>query len=425
MYINNNVLSDKAEKSALFMRTVIFLIFLILFFAFWNIQILKHNYYNDLALGNISDSIDVRAPRGVILDKNNIIIAENKIKFILYLNRNKTEDMEKTLNKISKLTERSYEQLKKTLIKFNSVPRIRSIPLVNDLSFNNAIYIKSHIVEFNEFDIEVEPDRKYPLGQTAAHILGYMSEISEKDLKNKVYDGYILGDKIGKSGIEKEYEMYLNGQKGKRDVLKNNLGVVKQVTSEKTPIIGNRVFLTIDIELQRLIEGLLIKKNLKGTVGVVDLKTGGILALVSKPGFNPHSFWNIYPKNIKTLNSVLFPAVLSMPYSHTKLSQIIILYTSVLSTVQYLENNYSLHNKFIQGRYSPGSVFKIVMTLAGLEENIIDMNKKINCLGVTTIYKRPWHCWKEYGHGIVDLNKAIKDSCNIYFYNLGKNSIST
>ncbi len=420
MYINDNLPLDKLDKSALIARVIIFVIFILLFFAFWNIQILKHEHYDKLAMGNITDSLDIKAPRGVLFDKNGVIIAENKINFILLLNRKKTKDIEKTLEKISKLTGKSIILLKKILKKFNRVPKIRSIPLLKDLSFNNVVYIKSRPFEFQEFDIEVEPDRKYPLNRTASHIIGYMTEISEKELKGKSNNIYKLGDTIGQSGIEKQYEKFFRGKKGKRDVLKNNLGVIKTILHEQEPKIGNQVFLTIDIKLQKEIEELLVKKRLKGAIGVVDLKTGGILALISNPGFNPHDFWNQNDSIDRRFVSDLFLAIASQPYYETKLLQVF----AILAVTKRIEinhkDNYSLHNKFIQGRYSPGSTFKIVMALAALEENIITKDTMINCNGVTNIYNRPWHCWREYGHGYVNLTKAIKDSCNIYFYNLGK-----
>ncbi len=420
MYISNNISTDKVEKSALIAKIIIASIFLLLLFSFWSIQILKHEYYNELALGNITDSLDIKAPRGVIADKNGIVIAENKINFILLLNRKNTEDMEKTLRKISQVTGKSISLLKKKIKKFRNIPKIRAVPLLKDLSINEVIYIKSRPVQYKEFEIAVEPDRAYPLDKTASHVIGYISEISERELKNNPNRSYKLGDAIGKSGIEKEYETFLNGKKGIRDVLKNNLGVVKKIINEKKPEIGNKIFLTIDIELQKLVEESMAKNKLKGTIGVVDLKTGGIIALTSSPGFSPYSFWNIYSKKNQALVSVVLPAVLAMPNSPTKLRLLLEISATILITIEHLKDSYSLHNKFIQGRYSPGSVFKIIMALAGLEEKVITKDTKINCIGVTKIYKRPWHCWKEYGHGIVDLAGAIKDSCNIYFYNLGK-----
>jgi len=324
MYINNNLSLDKLDKSALIARVIIFVIFILLFFAFWNIQILKHEHYDKLAMGNITDSLEIKAPRGVMLDKNGFIIAENKINFILLLNRKKTKNIEKTLEKISKLTGKSIIILKKTLKKFNRVPKIRSVPLLKDLSFKNVVYIKSRPFEFQEFDIEVEPDRKYPLSRTASHIIGYMSEISEKELKSKTNNLYKLGDTIGQSGIEKQYEKFFRGKKGRRDVLKNNLGVIKKVLHELEPKIGNQVFLTIDIKLQKEIEELLVKKRLKGAIGVVDLKTGGILALISNPGFNPHDFWNQNDSIDKSFVSDLFLSIASQPYSYTKLLQVLV-----------------------------------------------------------------------------------------------------
>lgn len=309
--------------------------------------------------------------------------------------------------------------MQKTLKKYRGFPKTRAIPLLKDLSVNTVIHIKSRPEKFKEFDIGVEPDRAYPLGKTASHIIGYVSEISENELKNIFYKDCVLGDIIGKSGIEKKYERFLKGKKGRRDVLKNNLGVIKKIISEKNPQIGNKVYLTIDVELQKFIESLFKKNNLKGTIGVVDLKTGGILSMVSTPGFNPQHFWSFYEK--KSFQIIKFLSlILSLPDNFNKFKQTALIFNIINNFNKRMRENYSLHNKFTQGRYSPGSTFKIVMALTGLEEGVINKYSKINCLGVTKIYNRPFHCWKQYGHGPVNLTEAITDSCNIYFYNLGK-----
>jgi len=419
MYIKNNFSSEKLEKNIFIMRALILIVFFLLYLSFWNIQILNHDYYNNLALGNITDSIEINAPRGIILDKKGVIIAENKINFILLFNRSNSENINSSLSKISEITEKSIDTLKKTIKKYRGLPKTRAIPILKDLHNNTVIYIKSRPVKFKEFDVEIEPDRAYPLKKTASHIIGYVSEVSEKELKSVFYKDYKLGDIIGKSGIEKKYETFLRGKKGKRDVLKNNLGVIEKIINEKSPEIGSRVYLTVDIDLQRFIENLLREKELNGAIGVVDLKTGGILSMVSSPGFNPQYFWNYYNKK-DSLSSSLLPLLLSLPDIPIKFESIAKLFMMLAANKKKMFDDYSLHNKFTQGRYSPGSIFKIVMALAGLEENVINKYSQITCTGVTKIYNRPFHCWKQYGHGIVNLTEAITDSCNIYFYNLGK-----
>ncbi len=420
MYIKSNLTPDKIEKKMFIIRLVIIIIFFFIYFSFWNIQILRHNHYNNLAMGNITDILDIKAPRGIIVDTNNIVIAENKINFILLLNRKNTSNMTETLKNISEATGKNINLFKKIIKKYKHIPKTRTIPILKNLSIDDVIYIKSRPLKFKEFEIDVEPVRSYPQKSVASHIIGYVSEISDNELKNNSLSNYKLGDTIGKSGIEKKYEKYLKGIKGEKFVLKNNLGVIKKTLREKKPIIGNKIYLTIDMNLQKKIEDLLIEKKLKGAIGVVDLKTGGILSLISSPGFNPQSFWNIYSDSDKYILYPLLSIALSKISSYKSFKDYIVLSTAILIREKYLRDNYSLHNKFIQGRYSPGSTFKIIMSLSGLEEQVITKSSQIHCVGVTKIYNRAFHCWKEYGHGIVDLNKAITESCNIYFYKLGK-----
>ena len=237
-----------------------------------------------------------------------------------------------------------------------------------------------------EFEINIEPARHYPYKKTASHILGYISQLTDSELNQRKEEGYKLGDITGKSGIEKQYESYLRGDKGIRTVARDNLGRVREVLNEEKPLIGKSIVLTIDINLQRYIEEIF--KEHKGTIGVVDLKTGGMLAMVSTPNFNPEFFSGVLERE----------EWLSLSNDPDK----------------------PLQNKFLQGQYSPGSVFKIVVGLAALEEKIIDPLTVSSCAGAVKIYDRNFRCWKGSGHGAVRIENALKDSCNVYFYRVGK-----
>lgn len=213
-----------------------------------------------------------------------------------------------------------------------------------------------------------------------------MGEITVKELNQKKYGTYNLGENIGKSGIEKQYEEYLRGNKGVQTVLKDNLGRIQKVLSEKEPKIGKKVVLTIDWDIQEYIEEIF--KGYIGSIGVVDLGTGGILALVSKSNFNPESFSGF-------LSEDEWNDLINDP-------------------------NKPLTNKFVQGLYSPGSVFKIVMALTGLQEKVISPSTLVNCYGSVKIYGRIFHCWNTSGHGPMNLYNGLKNSCNVFFYTLGK-----
>jgi penicillin-binding protein 2 len=387
MYPNKKQLSGAYLKKAATVSAVILItIFLGLFAVFWNMQIAQNEYFRRLAIQNITRSIDLTAPRGLIMDCNREIISENKINFTLYLVRENVTDMDRTLRLASFFSAKKIDALRNIIARYRQYPQFYRIPIKNNLARGTVIFIESRQEEFPEFVIEVEPTRTYPLGHCASNVLGYLSEITETELSLKKNNGYGLGDFIGRSGIEKQYESYLRGVKGEQVVIKNNLEKILKVESEIKPVIGATVVLTLNLELQKFIESLFVEQN--GAVGVVDLRTGGIIAMVSKPDFNPEVFSQEMEKD-------QWLALSNDPQK-------------------------PLQNKFLQGIYSPGSVFKIIMALAGLQEKIISPATRVDCSGSQDFYGREFHCWNLNGHGTMDIFSALQNSCNIFFFNLGK-----
>jgi penicillin-binding protein 2 len=386
MYIEKRKLS-KAELRRITLTTNIILIvlFIVLLFSYWSIQVLKNTYYNTLASQNITRDIDVKAPRGLILDRNRNRLSENKLNFSLFLVREYSADLEKTIKLAAEITGMKEAGVVKKIGKYKHYPGSFKIPLERDLPLEKVVYIESRSDELPEFEIEIEPARAYPYKEMASHILGYISELTSAELESKKEEGYKLGDVAGKSGIEKQYETHLKGAKGVRTIAKDNLGRVREILSEKKPVIGKSIILTIDIKLQQYIEDIF--KEHKGTIGVVELKTGGLLALVSKPNFNPEFFSGV-------LDPDEWKALINDPDN-------------------------PLHNKFLQGRYSPGSTFKIVVALAGLEEKVIDTSTVSGCYGAVRIYDSNFRCWRGSGHGPVRIFNALRHSCNVYFYRVG------
>jgi len=367
-------------------RIILVVLFLVLLSAFWIIQVLKNQHYTTLANRNITKDIEIKAPRGFIMDRSYNRLSENKLKFTLFLVREDTQNLEKSIETASSITGTKKEDIRAKIEKYKDYPGSFMIPLEKELPREQAIYIESRSDELPEFRIEIEPARAYPYKTIASHILGYISELTAKELADKKNEGYKPGDIIGKSGIEKKYEWALRGVKGIRTVTKDNLGRIRELIEEKKPVIGKTVVLTINIELQEFVEELF--KDYNGTIGIVELKTGDILAMVSKPNFNPEFFSGILDPG-EWLTLVNDPA-------------------------------HPLHNKFIQGLYPPGSTFKIVMALAGLQENVIDTSVISNCSGAVKIYDRTFQCWQSSGHGSLNVVGALKNSCNVFFYRLGK-----
>jgi penicillin-binding protein 2 len=387
MYIEKQKLSKQEIRRKSFIANIIVtVLFTILIFAFWNSQVLKNNYYNVLANQNIIKEIEVKAPRGFVLDRNHIRLAENKLNFTLFLNREYSKIFPRTLNAAASIIGKDSNDIIKKIEKFKNHPESFLIPLEKNVPLEKVIYIESRSDEFPEFKIEIEPARAYPYKEVASHILGYISELTTDELGEKRKEKYALGDIVGKSGIERQYEPELRGSKGSQMVARDNEGRIREMISEKKPIIGNSVVLTIDIELQKYVEEIFGDNN--GAVGIVELKTGDILALVSKPNFNPEFF-----------SGVLDP-----------------------EEWQVLVNdpNKPLQNKSLQGFYSPGSIFKIVVALAGLQEKYIDESFISQCSGFVKIYDQNFHCWMSGGHGALNVVGALKNSCNIFFYRVGK-----
>ena len=387
MYPNKRKLSNAYIKRATAISAVILIVvFLGIFVAFWNIQIINNDYFRRLAIQNITRSIDLTAPRGLIVDSKGVVLSENKINFTLYLVRENVLDIEKTVRLASFFAVKKADAIRNIIAKYKKYPQFYRIPIKNNLAPGTVIFIESRQEEFPEFEIGVEPTRAYPFKNCAANVLGYMSEITEAELSSKEWRGYGLGDFIGRSGIEKQYESYLQGVKGSQIVIKDNLEKIQKIESKINPVIGATVVLTLDLELQKFIEGLFVNQN--GAVGVVDLQTGGILAMVSKPDFNPEIF-------SQEMESEQWLALSNDPQK-------------------------PLQNKFLQGIYSPGSVFKIIMALAGLQEKIIGPATVVHCSGSQNFYGRVFHCWNPDGHGAMNIFSALQNSCNIFFYNLGK-----
>lgn len=365
---------------------ILILFFVFLLFKFWDIQIIKHHYFKTMSQKNIYREIEVKSPRGVIVDRNQIIMADNKLNFSLFIVKENISNLQETIEKVVHVTGLEPQLVKKRVGKFKNYRDTVRILIKKNLTLKEAIYIQSRVLEFPEFEIEIEPTRNYPYQQLGSHILGYVSEISQKELELDKAREYKLGDEIGKSGIEKQYEYFLRGQKGIRIVIKDSFGRVQKQVSEKKPRIGNKITLTIDIELQKYIENIF--NPYKGCIGVAELPSGEILALVSKPNFNPEQFTTL-------METKDWNALINDP-------------------------DKPLHNKFIQGLYSPGSVFKIVMALAALQEKVITPSTRTFCSGSIWIHNRAFHCWTSSGHGWMNLTDALKNSCNIYFYTLGK-----
>ncbi|MBN2373340.1 penicillin-binding protein 2 [bacterium] len=381
-YITNNFSRPKDR-----IITTIFIIlgiFFMLFFRLWYLQAVKGKEYRIQSEGNRNRLRRLKSPRGIIMDRYKQTLAQNRPSFTVSIVPEDVKDMEKILAVLSGFIDRPLEQIKKTIDCARSLP-FEPIPLKSDLSFKEVALLEEHSYDLPGVTVEVEAKRYYPHQGLAAHLLGYMGEISPKQLKMEGFQSARPGDMIGQSGIEKVANSYLMGKDGGKHVEVNAEGREIRTIGYLAPLPGNNISLTIDLNLQKKAEEALGEKC--GAIVAMDPQNGKILAMVSHPSFNPDQFaigitqmeWNEMLKNPKD----------------------------------------PLQNRIIMAHYPPGSIFKIVVASAGLQTRLIDQWSTFYCPGSINLGSWTYYCWKKGGHGDLSVHEAIVQSCNCFFYQLG------
>ncbi len=367
------------------LRTCFFLIFLILFGKLWYIAVLKADYYKELAKQNQVRVIPMLAPRGLIFDRQGRVLVDNVESSNLVLFLDKAHDLNKVFDFLRGLN-LSDEALKERMHVARTRSKYQNVVIKENLSMDEMSYVLAHQNEHPELTIVEEPRRLYRYGTLAAHALGYTGEISDKQLKWNEFAGHRQGDIIGKCGVERTYNQNLTGIDGQRRLLVNSMGrTIEELQSvESTP--GHSLTLTFDLDLQQIAETELGTDP--GAVVAFDPVHGDVFVMASHPAFDPNMF-------------------------ATRITR------SEWARISSDTEN-PLQNRTIQAQLSPGSTFKLVMAIAGLETGVVNENDTIFCPGGVTLYGHYFHCWKKGGHGTVNLTQAIRQSCNCYFYLLGQ-----
>jgi len=357
--------------------------------GFWYVQIVQGAYYGELSENNRLRRLAIDAPRGVIYDRDGEPLVENTPSYNLLIDRSRAEDVEASLAYAARILGRSEEEMAGQLEKAKRGPDYQPVPIARNLTLPQVARISSTALEHPEFEIDVGHLRLYRHGSQTAHLLGYLGEVNEQELElSKRDEGpeYEAGDMVGKKGIERIYDPALRGSDGQRAVVVDSRGRLIQEFTRKQAVPGEALHLTLDLDLQQAAERLMRDKV--GAVVALDPKTGAVLAMVSSPSYDPNQFARgIQPEE--------WAALLE-------------------------DENDPLQNRVIQNAFSPGSVFKMVMATAGLAEGAVGPNDRVYCGGSTVLYGNRFRCWKDGGHGSVDMQKAIAESCNVYFYKLGK-----
>lgn len=353
---------------------------------YWKIQILDFKKFDALSVANRTRETELAAARGILTDRTGaVILADNRASFKASFIRENTRGENASIQRAAALLGLEPAVVAARIDKYRSWPVYRPIVVKDNLTFDEVARIEAWKNEMPELIIETEPKRIYPFGKMAAHVLGYLQEADADDLKT--HSGRLRpGDVIGKMGIEGWYDERITGRNGKLVEIVDSLGRKQGEVERIEPEAGPRLALSLDCDLQAEAEALLVGKE--GSVVVLDPASGEVLAMASNPTFDPNKFITRFtPEEWQTL-------------------------------VENPDN--PLLNRATQGLYSPGSLFKPVMGIIGLATGAVTTESTVYCPGAVEIYGAIRHCWNEAGHGALALRDAIRYSCNIYFYTLGR-----
>ena len=383
-----SVLIDRDEKLSpaklAAAQYVVVAILAVLVLGLWNLQVLGVENYRSLAEANRVRKVPVLAPRGRIFDREGRLIVDNYQSTSCFLLRDQMKDPNTELAMIAAGLHLPMDQIQATLRRFAMAPKYQPIPLKTDITPDEQAFIEAHRNELPELETLEEQRRLYPKDGFAAHLIGYVGEVSEQMLENDSrYAFYEPGDVVGQSGVEKTYDAYLRGTDGSRDVIVNSHGKEVGQLGYELAKPGHDLRLSIDLDLQMAAEKALEGKN--GAVVAIDPHNGEVLAMVSHPAFDPNQF--------------------SVRVSHSYWNSI-------------LENpDHPLLNKAIQAQLAPGSTFKIIMSVAGLQENVAQ-TLNVNCAGGGTFFGHFFAC--DVHHGAVNIHNAIPYSCDTFYYTLAE-----
>lgn len=363
----------------------IMIAFTLLFLRLIYLQIIKGEEYRRLSKTNCIRLKTINAFRGLIYDRNNTLLVENRPSFNLKIILEDAVPIEDVIGKLALLIDTPYDELMETIAGFQAGFFYKPLLLKEDISREDLAIIEAHKFDLPGILVDIEPRRQYIYRESAAHLLGYLGQISVDELKNGKYPGVKSGDSIGRYGVEKSFEAYLRGKSGGRQVEVDASGRVIKVLKTVEPVSGNDLHLALDLNLQQTAESSLT--DVRGAVVGMDPSNGDILVMASSPSFDLNDF-------IGGISNKKWNLLMSDPGK-------------------------PMTNKAIQGAYPPASTYKIVTAIAGLEEKIIDAKTSFYCPGQLQYGNRVYKCWNKNGHGEVNVVRALMESCDVFFYHLG------
>jgi penicillin-binding protein 2 len=387
MFRHGTETNDEIKKKIRVFAILVIFVFICLSMRIWYLQILKWQYLTGLSENNRVRMVSLPAYRGVIKDRNGKTLVSIRPSFNLYITPEDAGDSESSLDLLAKKIKFERGKLKKNIGREKS---FKDVLIKADISREEVAFVEENNMRLPGIKIKAEPLRNYVYKDLMSHTLGYLGEISKSKLKKTNNPFYSQGDFVGKNGLENVFESTLRGKKGHKeveaDVSGRELKTIRKLPSES----GNNLILTLDVKVQEELEKAMTstpEKIVNGSAVVIKVQTGEILAITSKPTFDPNEFAaGITPGNWKKLiNDEMHP----------------------------------LQNRSIHSQYPPGSTYKIAVAYAALEEGVIDPETTIYCPGHFKLGRGRYRCWKKSGHGAVNLHDALVQSCDVYFYTVG------
>jgi penicillin-binding protein 2 len=373
-------------------RLLLTFAFLLLGAGFYRAQVLRHSQYVVQSEENRLREVPLPAPRGIIYDRAGKVIAENLPGYTVSLLAPNADSLRTALRKLGEIIELSEDDVETVVRRYNRAPT-RPAVILADANFQQVSVLEEHRVEFPQLIIQSTPKRWYPDGPIVAPFVGYTGEISEGELTQPRFEGYKAGMRVGKRGLEQQYEPLMRGREGYRFVEVDARGrVVReagQARDDQQPVPGPNLETNIDLDLQRFVVNM-FGDSIPGAAVALDPYTGGVLALHSSPTYDPNRFTGGIPKS----------------------------YWDSLNT----DPRRPMYNKAVQGRYPPASTFKLATAIMAMQDPVLHTTLETRmeqpCTGGFS-YGRYWRCWDKRGHGNVTLQQAIEKSCDVFFYQLG------
>ncbi len=363
--------------------------------SFWFVQGIQAEKYRGLSEANALRELVIPAKRGLVMDRSGKLLADNQPAYGLTLDRivmkpivkRDSHHRARLITFIAQVLAIPPAEVEARFEKAKAIPQSRPFEVAEDLTMTQVATIQAQSMMFPELNITPIQRRNYPYATMAAHVLGFIGEVNDKELAQ--HKEMKQGELIGKRGVELMYDQYLRGREGAQywEYDAGGRRLSEFTAARKNAVPGDNVYLTVDFELQRRAEQYFIENEMVGSAVALDPRNGEVLAMVSSPAFNP----NVYSKRF---TSEAYKTIASNPFKIEL-------------------------NRAIQGLYSPGSVFKSVMAVAGLSDGAVTPSTAFGCGGSGVFFGRRFRCWRRQGHGSVQVEDALKVSCDLYFYNTG------